>query len=134
MAEERIERQRRDHEADTNVTFSITLAVDDTVIGSICFETQHEHYYAQLGYWLGVPYWNLGYGMEAVKAVVTFGFSTLNLHRLYAPHFHDNPASGRVLQKAGTTNEGRLGEHDVRLGRRVDAKLYGMLKSEWKRR
>lgn len=60
--------------------------------------------HARLGYWLGVPYWNLGYGKEAVKAVLAFDFSTLNPHRLCAPHFRDNPASVRVLQKAGCAN------------------------------
>ena len=65
---------------------------------------------------------------------MTFGFSTLNLYCLCALHFHDNPGSGRVLEKAGMTYERRLREHYVRLGRRVDAELYGMLRSEWERR
>ena len=86
------------------MNFAITLAPDDTVIGSIGLEIRHEHHLARLGYWLGVPYWNLGYATEAVKAVLAFGFSTPNLYRLYTPHRHDNPASGRVLQKAGCAN------------------------------
>jgi RimJ/RimL family protein N-acetyltransferase len=50
-----------------------------------------------------VSSWNQKVGTEAFEAVLASGFSTLNLHRLYAPHFHDNPASDRVLLVAGMT-------------------------------
>jgi GNAT acetyltransferase-like protein len=43
------------------------------------------------------------FSTEVVKAALACDFMTLNLHRLYAPHFPDNPASGRVLLEAGMT-------------------------------
>ncbi len=64
-----------------------------------------------MSYWLGVPYWNQGYGTEAVNAVLAYEFNQWHLHRIYAPHFLNNPASGRVLQKVGMTYEGRMREH-----------------------
>jgi RimJ/RimL family protein N-acetyltransferase len=132
MAEQWIESQRKAMEDGKLVNFAITLAADEVLIGSIGMEIQDEHEHARLGYWLGVPYWNRGYGTEAVKAVLAYGFDTLHLHRIYAPHFSGNLASGRVLQKVGMRHEGRLREHYVRFGRRVDLELYGMLESDFR--
>lgn len=57
----------------------------------------------EIGYWLGEPYWNQGYATEALKAFVVEASS---LGELAAGHFIDNPASGRVLEKAGFTYTG----------------------------
>lgn len=117
--------------AGTGVTFAITLAESGEVIGSIGLEIVAEHEQGRLSYWLGSAYWNHGYGTEAVTALVDYGFLSLKLHRIYAPHFHTNPASGRVLQKVGMTHEGRLREHYIRFGQRIDVELYGMLRQEF---
>lgn len=54
----------------------------------------------QIGYWLAIPYWGRGYATEAGQAVVDIA-RALNLRRLQASFFLDNPASGRVLEKLG---------------------------------
>lgn len=56
---------------------------------------------AELGYWIGQPYWNLGICSEAAKEVVAFATNALELERLYAHHLTSNPRSGRVLIKSG---------------------------------
>lgn len=89
----------------------------------------HEH--ARLSYWLGVAYWNQGYCTEAVQAMLEYGFTRLSLHRIYAPHFHNNPASGRVLRKAGMRYEDRMREHYIRFGQFVGVETYGMLRKEF---
>ena len=131
MAERWIADQERIHEEGTAVSFAITLADNATFIGSIGLNIVQSHRHARLGYWLGLPYWNRGYGTEAVKAVLAYGFGQLNLNRIYAPHFLGNDASGRVLQKAGMTYEGRMREHYLRFGRFVDLELYGLLQREF---
>lgn len=131
MAEQWIASQRQDYESGKGVTFAIVLTTGHTLMGSISLEIISTHQHARLGYWLGVPYWNHGYCTEAVRAILTYGFTQLNLHRIYSPHFLGNPASGRVLQKAGMTYEGRMREHYVRFGQSVDVELYGMLKQEF---
>jgi RimJ/RimL family protein N-acetyltransferase len=131
MAEQWIADQERAHEGGTAVSFAITLADNATFIGSIGLDIVSLHRHARLGYWLGVPYWNHGYGTEAVRAVLRYGFMQLNLHRIYSPHFQGNAASGRVLQKVGMTYEGRMREHYVRFDRFVDLELYGMLKRDF---
>jgi RimJ/RimL family protein N-acetyltransferase len=55
----------------------------------------------ELGYWLGKPYWGKGYATEAGWRVVTFAFEELKAETLKAGWFHDNPVSGRVLEKLG---------------------------------
>ena len=134
MAEQWIADQERAHEEGTAVSFAITLVDNATFIGSIGLDIVPIHRHARLGYWIGLPYWNRGYGTEAVKAVLAYGFGQLNLNRIYAPHFLGNDASGRVLQKAGMTYEGRMREHYVRFGRFVDLELYGMLQREFMKR
>jgi [ribosomal protein S5]-alanine N-acetyltransferase len=68
----------------------------------------NRHSGAELGYWLGAPYWNHGFMSEAARAVVEAGLSRLKLHRIVARHFVRNPASGRVMQKAGMTMIGTM--------------------------
>jgi RimJ/RimL family protein N-acetyltransferase len=130
MAEQWIESQQKEFAAGHAITFAIMLTAGG-LIGSIGMEIQAEHQHARLGYWLGVSYWNQGYCTEAVEAVLGYGFTTLELHRIYAPHFLSNPASGRVLQKVGMTFEGRMRDHYIRFGEFKDLELYGMLKADF---
>ena len=68
---------------------------------------------AELGYWIGVPWWNRGYATEAGRALLDFGFGTLGLHRIMAHHMMRNPASGRVMQKLGMTRDPREPGHPL---------------------
>lgn len=62
----------------------------------------------ELGYWTGAEHWCRGYATEAARAVVSFGVEALGLDRIEARHLVRNPASGRVLEKAGLTREAVL--------------------------
>ena len=130
-AQDWVTERLKDQAAGTGVTFAITLLENGELIGSIGMELMLVHEQGRLTYWLGRDYWNQGYGTEAVTALVEYGFNSLSLHRIYAPHFHTNPASGRVLQKVGMTYEGRLREHYLRFGQRIDVELYGMIRNEF---
>jgi RimJ/RimL family protein N-acetyltransferase len=85
---------------------------------------------AELGFWLGVPYWGQGYATEAAQVVVRYAMTTLGLHRIYASHFAHNHASGRVLRKIGMRYEGRLRESVYKWGKFYDSDLYAMLASD----
>jgi len=63
----------------------------------------------ELGYWIARDAWGCGYASEAARAVVSLA-QALRHPRLVASHYCDNPASGRVLQKAGFRPTGRLTE------------------------
>jgi RimJ/RimL family protein N-acetyltransferase len=88
------------------VVFAITLQTDATLLGAMGLIVSREHQKAELGYWIGAPYWNRGYATEAARAVLDFGFDRLGLHRIQASYLVRNPASGRVLQKIGMLPEG----------------------------
>lgn len=61
---------------------------------------------ASLGYWVGAPHQGRGFTTDAVRAVVAFAFEDLGLHRVEAAVRPNNPASRRVLEKAGFRHEG----------------------------
>ena len=61
---------------------------------------------AEIGYWLGKPYWGRGFATEAVRALMDFGFTKGGVKRFTSGHFTDNPASGRVLTKLGFKKTG----------------------------
>ncbi len=80
--------------------FFVTLpgAQGARLIGSVGLSRDGDD--VQLGYWIGRPYWGRGYATEAARALLALA-RTLGHKRLFASHFVDNPASGRVLQKLG---------------------------------
>ena len=91
-------------------------------------EMPHRH--AELGYWIGVPYWGNGYATEAAKAVVRYGFEQIKLNRIFAHHFKHNPASGKVLRNIGMKYEGCMRQHVLKWGQFVDLELYSILHEE----
>ena len=60
----------------------------------------------EFGYWLGKPFWGLGYASEAARTLTQFAFERLELPYVWAGWFHDNPASGHVLAKLGARHNG----------------------------
>jgi RimJ/RimL family protein N-acetyltransferase len=84
---------------DGEAVFLVTLR-DKTVIGA-CGIMSHADDASELGYWLGVPYWNKGYATEALHAVIDYAFTDLTHESLQAGARVTNPASRRVLEKCG---------------------------------
>lgn len=113
---------------------AITLRPDGRQIGGIGLRLERQHQHAELGYWLGVPYWGQGYATEAAREVVRYGFEELGMHRIFATHFQHNPASGRILKKLGMQREGCQREHLRKWGEFLDSELYGILRRDWKAR
>ncbi len=111
--------------------FAISLQPSGELIGAIGLEINRQHARAELGYWIGVPFWNQGYCSEAGRAVLEFAFQALALNRVYAFHLHRNPASGRVLQKLGMRYEGRFRQHMRKGGVFEDVECYGLLREEF---
>ena len=112
------------------VRLGIILRESGTLCGGIGLVIEAEHRRAELGYWIGVPYWGKGYATEAARAVVKYGFGTLGLHRIFASHVPNNPASGKILQKIGMRHEGRFRAHVLKWGEFVDLEMYGMVASD----
>jgi len=104
---------------------------DNRMIGSIGMTLNDEFQRAEIGYWLDEAFWNRGLMTEALRGIIDFGFAEFDLNRIAANHFSDNPASGRVMQKAGMTYEGTLRQYLVRFGEPKDAAYYSILRREW---
>ncbi|MBI1256462.1 MAG: GNAT family N-acetyltransferase [Chloroflexi bacterium] len=121
---------RLDH-PENGYVFGIVRKVDQQLMGAIGIHPEPRFNRAEIGYWLGIPYWNQGSASEAARRVVAFGFAELKLNRIYASYFTHNPASRRVMEKAGMTYEGTLRQHIIRDGAAYDLGYCGILRSEW---
>jgi len=81
-------------------TYAITRAGDGLLVGAVGL-TRSAEAIDSLGYWVGRPYWGLGYATAAARAVIALAFSHLDIEALHAIHLARNPASGRVMAKCG---------------------------------
>ena len=114
-----------------NYTFSVFDRKEGHFMGLISLRMNKEFHHAELGYWIGKPFWGQGYGTEAAKALINFGFRELKLHKIFARAFAHNPASWKIMEKVGMSYEGSFREHVFRFGEFVDVKFYGLLKREF---
>ncbi|MDR1010857.1 MAG: GNAT family N-acetyltransferase [Opitutaceae bacterium] len=86
----------------------------------------------EIGYWVAVPFWNQGICTEAVRRIVRYGFDELpraldrTLAEIRAHHFVENPASGRVMEKAGMRRAGVIPRALSKNGRLIDLVRYTM--------
>ena len=85
---------------------------------------------ANIGYWLGEPYWGRGIATAALKTVTGYAFATFPLERLQAEVFAWNLASARVLEKAGYALEGRTRRSIVKASRITDGLLFARLRGD----
>jgi [ribosomal protein S5]-alanine N-acetyltransferase len=104
MAEKWIATHQENWERGELAAFAITQKLSGLLIG--CISIMRCNQEPEIGYWIGVKYWNKGYATEACIAVTEFATLGLTLTRLCARHLSRNPASGRVLVKAGFTHVG----------------------------
>lgn len=115
-----------------NAVFAVRSPTGD-VIGAINLGLNMKDEMAELGYWIGVPFWNKGFCTDAARRVVQFGFDELGLNRIYARHLDGNTGSGRVMEKIGMKKEGILRQHVMKNGVLNDIVEYGMLRSEYEK-
>lgn len=106
------------------------IATPDEAIGAvgIHYRQDVDRLGAELGYWLGQPFWGQGVVTSAVRKVVEITFETTNLIRIYARVFAPNVASVRVLEKAGFELEGRLRNAVIKDDVIMDLFVYATLK------
>ena len=118
---------------DKAAIFAIVINSNKQFCGAIGLGIDRENDRAEMGYWIGKPYWNKGYCTEAAKAILRYGFTTLKLHRICADHFKSNPASGRVMKKIGMVYEGCRRHHVKKWEKFEDLEQYGLLNTDWQK-
>ena len=108
----------------------LAIASADEAIGAIGLRLQSDVYRrsAEVGYWLGEPFWGKGIATHALRAMTEYAFATFDLVRLEAFVKEWNPASGRVLEKCGFTLEARLRKRVTKDGQTVDQLLYALVR------
>ena len=108
----------------------IAIASREEAIGCIGMLPQEDvaRISAEVGYWLGEPFWNRGIATGALRMLTEYAFGELELVRLYATVMEWNPASARVLEKAGYQYEGRLRRSVAKDGQIIDQWLYAMVR------
>ncbi len=114
---------------DERKTLILAIEVDGSAVGSIGLNLKDDVYSkcAEIGYWLGEPYWNNGIATEAVKMICQKGFSDYDIVRIQAEVFDYNYASQKVLDKCKFVLEGRLKKNVYKNGCYHDSLIYGLL-------
>jgi RimJ/RimL family protein N-acetyltransferase len=115
---------------DPRVAFAI--ASPKEAIGGIAVSPFDDVYRksAEIGFWVAEPFWGQGIATRAVRAMTEWGFAHFDVVRIQACVFAWNPASARVLEKAGYTFEGRLKKSVCKLGEIMDQLVYARLAPE----
>ena len=107
----------------------LAIVVDGEAVGACGLLLQADVYRknAEIGYWVGEEYWGKGIATKAITALKSHAFTYFDLNRLYAGVFETNPASMRVLEKAGFEREGVSRKAVFKDGRFLDEVRYGVL-------
>ncbi len=127
-----IQRLQASYERHDSIFWCITLKGEDTLIGTCTlFSFNLDFRYAETGYELSPACWRQGITTEAMSAVLTYGFTELDLHRIEADVAPDNIRSKNLLLKLGFTYEGNLRQRYFFRGQFEDEHYYGLLKDEW---
>jgi len=106
------------------------IEVEGDVVGGIGLTPQEDVHRrsAEIGYWLGEPFWGRGIMSEAVPAFTEYAFATFDVCRLYATVFEWNPASARILEKAGYVLEARMRKSVIKDGQTIDQLLFAYVR------
>lgn len=120
----------KEYKAGRELSWLMELKENRKVIGEIVLYDFLLDLQADMGYRLNKNYWGHGYATEAGQAIVKFAFETLKLERLQIRCFKNNPASVRIAQKLGFTQEGLI-RNGVILNVITDYYIFGLLKDEY---
>lgn len=124
-------RIKKDLDSNNGILWGITLKDSDVVIGTICYwRMQKEHYRAEIGYVLHPAQQGKGIMDEAVKAVLHYGFETMQLHSVEANVNPANENSMKLLEKNGFVKEAYFRENYYYNGKFLDSVIYSLLTSK----
>lgn len=120
-------------QGDKSFRFSIRALENDILIGSTGLWIQR---WSQGDAWLGIfigerEYWGKGFGTDAMRLIVGYGFGELNLRRITLGLHSYNERALKSYQKVGFQLEGRARGEGLRDGVRYDGLYMGILREEW---
>ncbi len=119
-------------QAADNIDWGIELKTEKKLVGAISIRNWNDqNKCGDIGYVLSKKYWGKGITTEALRTIIQFGFGKLNINRMEAHCDENNPASYRVMEKAGMRYEGTLREKVFIKGRFVTIRFYSILRKEF---
>ncbi len=116
--------QSKDEE---HADFAIVLKKNGQLIGSISVSGIKKCQVGEFGYWIDPDFWGNGFATEAARKLIEYAFNSLGYVKLYAKHYAENPASGKVMQKCGMSLVGTLHKHTLKDEIWRDVCLYEIL-------
>jgi ribosomal-protein-alanine N-acetyltransferase len=129
---EKLEEWAKKYENDDYYFWGIEMK-DGPLFGTVGAYMLHpDEEAAELGYCIGRAFWGSGYVAEALKGVFAYLFGEVRLNRIEAAHSVNNPASGRVMEKAGMTREGLCRQKYKAADGFQDSVIYGILREDYK--
>ncbi len=117
----------------TGASFVICRRDSEDLIGSIEISSKPRDGNV-IGYWIGVQHWGNGYATEALRRLICYAFEDLAIDRVDTYHFAHNPASGRVMEKAGMKFISKTPLGASRDGQLHDDVRYAITAREWRSR
>ncbi len=130
---ERVEKIVSGYETKDFCYWGIELKASGDLIGEIdLYDFDPSTGNCEVSYSIGYQWWNQGYGTEALRAVVDFGFRDMNIHKISAAHNTDNPASGKIMGKVGMIQEGIIRDM-IRNSKNQykDCAVWGILQNDY---
>ena len=126
-----IDKTRERWRYDEGFTFAIIDKSADKFVGAMGIHPEEKHHTAEVGYWIGKPFWGRGLATAALRLIIQFGFEQLELNRIQAGHFRQNTASGRVMQKANMRREGMQRQGMYHRETYKDVVYYAILRQDY---
>ena len=122
------------YKENTSYKWLVVEKSSNEIIGSIAaVKVNEKNKTVEIGYCYGSKWWNKGYATEALKAVIKFFFEEIGVETISADHLTANPASGKVMKKAGMTYEGTLRNRmiDKITNKPMGLEVYSILREEF---
>ena len=116
-----------------NPQVSFAIEYDGAFCGMIGLKPQQDVYIrtAEIGYWLGEPFWNKGIITASVKLITDYGFNELKFIRIHTGIFEYNQSSMRVLEKNGYTKDGVFKKSIFKNGKIWDEHRYSKINPDY---
>jgi [ribosomal protein S5]-alanine N-acetyltransferase len=126
-AESWIGSHQSNFESRSSVVFAISLVSRGHIVGTVALnQISAFHRRANLGYWMGFPYWSKGFCTEAAKALIQYGNKEFEITRFDCSCLARNLGSARVMEKVGFKYEGRLVQYLNHKGKFEDILMHGL--------
>ncbi|WP_096187879.1 GNAT family N-acetyltransferase [Evansella halocellulosilytica] len=116
----------------TGIRWGITLKEQGIVIGSCGFHNiVSQHFRTEIGFELSKDQWGKGIAVEAVEAIIRYGFERMNFNRIEALIEPPNLSSQKLVEKMGFIREGLLRNYEFTCGKFDNLYMYSLLKQDF---